>query len=78
MSDTTASTHQPLADHARRQTGCISLLLWVKLRLRGVSLEDQSGCAAADASGEGLGELLEGVVGSIETILEKGWGEWGI
>jgi len=77
MSDTTASSHQHLADHARRQTGCISLLLWVKLRLRGVSLEDQSG-AAADASGEGLGELLEGVVGSIETILKKGWGEWGI
>ncbi|KAI4646233.1 uncharacterized protein J4E78_009154 [Alternaria triticimaculans] len=77
MSDTTASTHQHLADHARRQTGCISLLLWVKLRLRGVSLEDQSG-AVADASGEGLGELLEGVVGSIETILKKGWGDWGI
>ncbi|KAI4695023.1 uncharacterized protein J4E84_001647 [Alternaria hordeiaustralica] len=76
MSDTTASSHQHLADHARRQTGCISLLLWVKLRLRGVSLEDQSG-AAADASGEGLGELLEGVVGSIETILKKGWGDWG-
>jgi len=77
MSDTNTSTHQHLADHARRQTGCISLLLWVKLRLRGVSLEDQSG-AAADASGEGLGELLEGVVGSIETILKKGWGDWGI
>ncbi|KAI4942669.1 hypothetical protein J4E91_009838 [Alternaria rosae] len=77
MSDTTASSHQYLADHARRQTGCISLLLWVKLRLRGVPLEDQSG-AMADASGEGLGELLEGVVGSVETILRKGWGDWSI
>lgn len=65
---------------ARCQTGCISLLLWVKLRLRGVSLEDQSGMADAWTArpGEGLGELLDGVTGSLERILGKGWSGWGI
>lgn len=65
---------------ARCQTGCISLLLWVKLRLRGVSLEDQSSMADAWTCrpGEGLGELLDGVTGSIERILTRGWTEWGI
>jgi hypothetical protein len=80
MSDNTVSVWQSPTDHARHQAGCISLLLWVKLRLRGVPLEDQSGAADTWVSqpGDGLGELLEGVIGSIERILKKGWGDWGI
>jgi hypothetical protein len=56
------------------QTGCISLLLWVKLRLRGVPLKGQWD----SAPGDGLGELLDGVTRSLEKILGKGWGDWGI
>jgi hypothetical protein len=80
LSDNTISLRQSPADHARRQAGCVSLLLWVKLRLRGVPLEDQSGAADTwiNKSGDRLGELLEGVVGSIERILKKGWSDWGI
>ncbi|CAN9273171.1 unnamed protein product [Alternaria alternata] len=80
LSDNTISLRQSPADHARRQAGCVSLLLWVKLRLRGVPLEDQSGAADTwiNKSGDGLGELLEGVIGSIERILKKGWSDWGI
>ncbi|KAL6161437.1 hypothetical protein ACJQWK_08714 [Exserohilum turcicum] len=75
-----ATTTLSTADHLRHQTGCISLLLWVKLRLRGVSLEDQH--VASDTwpsqPGESLGELLDGVVGSLERILSRGWSGWGI
>ncbi|OAL45671.1 hypothetical protein IQ07DRAFT_215202 [Pyrenochaeta sp. DS3sAY3a] len=65
---------------ARLQTGCTSLLLWTKLRLRGVPLDDQSGVADAwfNKPGEGLGELLEGVTGSLERVLNRGWSGWGI
>jgi hypothetical protein len=71
---------QSLSDLSRHQTGCVSLLLWVKLRLRGVPLKDTSGAADAWATkpGEGLGELLDGVTGSLERILGRGWGGWGI
>jgi len=80
ISDNAIPVRQSLADHARRQAGCTSLLLWVKLRLRGVPLENQNGAADvwANKSSDGLGELLEGVIGSIERILKKGWGDWGI
>ena len=45
-----------------------------------MSLEDTSGAANAWAArpGEGLGELLDGVTGSLERILGRGWGGWGI
>jgi hypothetical protein len=68
------------SDLARQQTGCVSLLLWVKLRLRGVSLEEQSGAAAESwaAKPGGLGELLDGVTGSLERILRGGWSGWGV
>jgi hypothetical protein len=80
MVEHTASPRQSSADHARRQTGCVSLLLWVKLRLRGVPLEDQGGAAdvLGTRPGSGLGELLEGVIVSIERILKKGWSESGV
>lgn len=76
-----AATVTPTAaDHARHQTGCASLLLWVKLRLRGAPLEGPTDIANTSASGpdEGLGELLNGVTGTLERILNRGWSGWGI
>jgi hypothetical protein len=61
------------------QAGCISLLLWVKLQLRGTPIEDQSSMGVwASRPGEGLGELLDSVVGSLERVLNRGWTGWGI
>ncbi|KAF1836544.1 hypothetical protein BDW02DRAFT_587351 [Decorospora gaudefroyi] len=73
-------TRQTPANYLRNHAGCVSLLLWVKLRLRGVPLEDRSGAADAWACkpGDSLGELLDGVTGSLERILNRGWGGWGI
>ncbi|KAH7551898.1 hypothetical protein BM1_09532 [Bipolaris maydis] len=67
-------------DVSRQQTGCVSLLLWVKLRLRGVPVDDLNGSAAAggwDTTSK-LGELLDGVTGSLERILRSGWSGWGV
>ncbi|KAH7082704.1 hypothetical protein BKA63DRAFT_136643 [Paraphoma chrysanthemicola] len=72
------SDHHVL-DLGQMQTGCISMLLWAKLQLRGASLDDQIGLAAwAIRPGEGLGELLDSIVGSLERILNRGWSGWGI
>jgi hypothetical protein len=62
------------------QAGCISMLLWVKLQLRGASALDDAGDMAvwASAPGAGLGELLDGVVGCLERVLNRGWVGWGI
>jgi hypothetical protein len=61
------------------QTGCISMLLWVKLQLRGACQENQDDMAMwTSGSGDGLGELLNSVVGSLEKILNGGWTRWGI
>lgn len=61
------------------QAGCISLLLWVKLQLRGAPIENQSGVSVwASRPGEGLGELMDSVVGSLERVLNRGWTGWGI
>ncbi|KAF2846557.1 hypothetical protein T440DRAFT_521733 [Plenodomus tracheiphilus IPT5] len=67
-------------DLARCQTGCVSLLLWVKLRLHGVSLEDGvvRGGTSMRNTAEGLGELMDGVTNVIEKILGRGWRGWGI
>jgi hypothetical protein len=32
----------------------------------------------ASAPGAGLGELLDGVVGCLERVLNRGWVGWGI
>ncbi|USP78988.1 hypothetical protein yc1106_06262 [Curvularia clavata] len=74
FSDATTSA----ADLSRYQTGCVSLLLWVKLRLRGVSLDTQNSTADGLEARSGLGELLDGVTGSLERILRNGWSGWGI
>ena len=64
---------------SRLQAGCISLLLWVKLQLRGAPHEEQSGMAVwSSRPGEGLGELLDSVVGSLERVLNRGWSGWGL
>jgi hypothetical protein len=64
---------------SRLQAGCISLLLWVKLQLRGAPLEEQSGMAVwSSRPGEGLGELLDSIVGSLERVLNRGWSGWGL
>ncbi|KAH8712092.1 hypothetical protein GQ44DRAFT_776288 [Phaeosphaeriaceae sp. PMI808] len=61
------------------QVGCISMLHWVKLLLRGVPLDNQTDMAVwASSPGEGLGELLDSVVGSLERILNRGWSGWGV
>lgn len=76
-----APTLDSLAGKMRSlQKGCVSLLLWVKLRLRGIVL----GVASSEKEGpinkpsDGLGELLEGITGSLERMLSKGWDEWDI
>lgn len=75
-----ASTHTQLpattttADLALRQTGCVSLLMWVQLRLRGVGL----GEGVTGRGSEGLGLLLDSVMRAVERALEKGWSGWGI
>ncbi|KAF2024308.1 hypothetical protein EK21DRAFT_104758 [Setomelanomma holmii] len=70
--------HQ-LFDLGELQAGCISMLLWVKRQLRGASFDDDVGLAAwAIRPGEGLGELLDSVVGSLERILNRPWSGWGI
>ncbi|KAH5379788.1 hypothetical protein HBI33_150250 [Parastagonospora nodorum] len=61
------------------QSGCMSMLLWAKLQLRGTFLEGQTGMAMwAGAPEDSLGELLNSVVGSLERILNGGWTRWGI
>lgn len=70
---------QHIPDLAGLQTGCVSMLLWVKLQLRGASADSQTdGDLWANRPGEGLGELLDSVVGSLERILKRDWTEWGI
>lgn len=66
-------------DIVRRQNGCHSTLLWIKMRLCGVSPEDNNEIATTWFRGpEGLGQLLDGMVRSLERILCRGWDGWGI
>lgn len=61
------------------KSGCVSMLLWAKLQLRGAYLEGQTDMAMwAGAPEDSLGELLNSVVGSLERILNGGWTRWGI
>lgn len=75
-----SSAAQLSSRNSRCQTGCVSLLLWVKLRLRGVPLDNCANGADAWACkpGEGLGELLDAVTGSLERILGSDWTGWSI
>ncbi|EDU45084.1 conserved hypothetical protein [Pyrenophora tritici-repentis Pt-1C-BFP] len=71
---------QSQGDQLRHQTGCVSLLLWIKLRLRGIPLEEPSSGVDTWSSkpGESLGELLDGIISSIERALDRGWSGWGV
>jgi hypothetical protein len=70
---------QRMLDLGTLQAGCISMLLWVKLQLRDAPLEEQTDLAIwASGPGDGLGELMDSVVGSLERILNRGWTGWGI
>jgi hypothetical protein len=71
------SQHVP--DLGGLQAGCVSMLLWVKLQMRGASVEDQGGADGwTGGSSDGNGELVDGVIGSLERLLTHGWTEWGI
>lgn len=73
-----SAPHQHL-DINTIQNGCISLLMWVKVQLRGASNDEHGDLAMwAARPGDGLGELLDCIVGSLERILNKGWSGWGI
>lgn len=60
------------------QAGCEGLLLWTKLCLRSAPVfKDNDSTTWPFAPGDGLGELLDSMVGSIERILGHGWNGWG-
>lgn len=58
----------------RCQTGCTSLLLWVKMRLGGAESQNSQ----IDSGDKGHGGLLNSVLGALERILNRGWEGWGI
>lgn len=61
------------------QTGCTSLLLWMKMRFRDVSLHEQIPSVPDMISpGDYHGELTSIILGQIERMLSQGWGTWGI
>jgi len=79
LSDVGTIQQSPI-EQLRHQTGCVSLLLWIKLRLRGIPLEEPTGGVDDWASKpeESLGELLDGITSSIERAVDRGWSGWGI
>lgn len=61
------------------QAGCVSMLLWVKLQLRGASMDDQVGADGwTGRPVEGHGELVDSAIGSLERLLNRRWSDWGI
>ncbi|CAI6342156.1 unnamed protein product [Periconia digitata] len=76
-------------DPAQWQQGCSVLTRWAKMRLRNASTEAQdsvvSSCsnpgpasAAMGCGGDGYGEVLDGVIGVLDKLVEKGWTIWEI
>ncbi|KAF2204300.1 hypothetical protein GQ43DRAFT_182554 [Delitschia confertaspora ATCC 74209] len=74
-------------DVAQWQQGCSALLRWVKMKLRNGSIaegRDSVVCAGPTSAagtgrgGDNLGELLDGVVGSLEKLLGRGWEGWAV
>ncbi|KAF2791586.1 hypothetical protein K505DRAFT_339452 [Melanomma pulvis-pyrius CBS 109.77] len=70
-------------DVAQWQQGCAALMRWVKMRLRNGALEGRDSvvsCGPTSAGtgrgGDGLGELLDGVIGVLEKIMNRGWEGW--
>ena len=65
------------------QHGCAALLRWVKMRLRSGTLKARDSVigptsAGTGIGGDGLGELLDGVIGVIEKILNRGYEGWSL
>lgn len=73
-------------DISQWQQGCAALMRWVKMRLRNGAQESRDSvmgaapmpAAGTGRGGDGLGEVLDGVVTTIEKIVNRGWGGWGI
>jgi hypothetical protein len=76
-------------DVAQWQQGCGALMRWVKMRLRGATVEGRDSVVASGLGvgptsagtgrgGDGFGELLDGVIGVLEKIMGKGWEGWGL
>jgi hypothetical protein len=72
-------------DVAQWQQGCGALMRWVKMRLRNGALEGRDSVVACGPTsagtgrgGDGLGELLDGVIGVLEKIMRSGWEGWGV
>lgn len=70
-------------DVVQWQQGCAALMRWVKMRLRNSTMESRdsvvgAGPTSAGMGGDGLGELLDGVVAVLEKILGRGWESWGV
>ena len=72
-------------DVAQWQQGCGALMRWVKMRLRNGVLEGRDSVVAygptsagTGRGGDGLGELLDGVIGVLEKIMRSGWEGWGV
>lgn len=67
------------------QYGCSALLRWVKMYLRNGALEGRDSVvnsgptsAGTGRGGDGLGELLDGVVSVLEKVIGRGWEGWGV
>lgn len=67
---------------AQWQHGVGALMRWVRVRLRSRAVDGRdsvvSTLSVGAVRGEGLGELLDSVVGALEKILGRGWEGWGI
>jgi hypothetical protein len=72
---------------AQWQQGCAALMRWVKMRLRSGASEGRDSVVSSTLNvggrsgdgfgGDGLGQLLDGVIGVLEKILSRGWEGWG-
>jgi hypothetical protein len=70
---------QQMLDLGTLQAGCTSMLLWVKVQLRDVTFDEEAEMAIwTSGPRDGLGELMDSVVGSLERVLLRGWTGWGI
>jgi hypothetical protein len=56
------------------RNGCSSLLLWVKMRLRGTSLS--TAVVDPGLTGDDYGGLIQCILGQIEKMLSQGWEGW--
>ncbi|PVH92195.1 hypothetical protein DM02DRAFT_701074 [Periconia macrospinosa] len=75
-------------DIAQWQQGCSVLTQWVKMRLRNAPLDGMDNVASLPNSGpasaamgfggDGYGEVLDGVIGVLDKLVEKGWEIWDI